>query len=170
MMTISTADVRTILTRWTGSSSLAVINQARHDIVSMPENVVSPPLIALLADEDPDIRWCAADLLLDINPQAHLTHVAGLLLTDPDQYIRSGLCYRISEKAPFEATVEPLCHVLLNDSDSNARFWAALALGAIGDFRAVNALQQTLNDDGLNYEGVPVSHVAKYSLSMFSYR
>ena len=171
-MTLTAADVRKTLAQYRNEMELAGIDQTRRDMVAMPKDIIGPLLIALLVDEDSDIRWDAADLLLDINPHIYLKDVLRLH-DDPDINIRSGICYRIAEKAPFHIAVDPLCQVLIHHTDSNTRFWAAIALAAIGDVgnrRAVDALLQALTDDGLNYESVPVSPAAKYALSAYPYR
>lgn len=55
-----------------------------------------------------------------------------------------------------------LCDVLLNDEDADVRFCAARALAEVGDESALPTLRYAeTNDKGEDYEGRPISEVAR---------
>jgi HEAT repeat protein len=43
--------------------------------------------------------------------------------------------------------VDPLIQALLTDNHKDVRWYAAIALGKIGDIKAVESLRRALNDD-----------------------
>ena len=100
-------------------------------------------LIRLLDHRNNDIRWRAADAL------GSLGEVASEPLLKVLEYhkihVRIGVIEALGEiKSP--RSVEPLIHTLLTDESSEVRWVAALALGEIGDIRAIPPLLASLKD------------------------
>ncbi len=91
------------------------------------------PLLECLTDPSPGIRAAAAQSLGRI---AHRTEKRGSSVDSKD---REGT-------GVFDNAVLPLVRVGLEDSDAQAREWAVLALGEIGDPCAVEALALALYD------------------------
>ncbi|MGI0015289.1 MAG: HEAT repeat domain-containing protein [Nitrososphaera sp.] len=117
----------------------------------------------LLAHPEPNLRCDAAEALLLIDAPSTVGFVLPLL-KDPVDFVRWNVCYWLSEY-PNSQAVEPLTAVLLHDQDSNVRFMTAIALGVIGDIRAVPALKwANANDFGLDHEGDSVSNAAAQAL------
>jgi len=164
MMKTTESNVRKELVRLVRSTDLAEAHQILATLKSMPPRIISPQLVALLMDKDASVRWRAADLLLNVNGRANLRHVL-TLLNDRDPDVRASVCFRMAERAPSSIAVDPLCNALLHDRDSNVRFWAAHALGAYPNRKAIKALEQATSDQGRNYEDVPVAHAARSSLA-----
>jgi HEAT repeats len=100
-------------------------------------------LIRLLDHKKNDVQWKAADALGTLGEPA----IEPLLkaLPFPKVHVRIGVIEALGQiKSP--RSVEPLIHVLKNDESSEVRWVTALALGEIGDKRAVPPLLTTLND------------------------
>ena len=61
--------------------------------------------------------------------------------------------------------IYPLIYLLENDPDNDVRFIAAVALGRIGDERAIPSLTRAKEKDfGVDYEGETVSSAADDAL------
>lgn len=132
------------------------------------------PLVRLLADENFNVRWAAAQALgdtgdaralkaltgalADDNPSVRLASVIALgkiqdrrivravvsALGDKSAYVRSAAVGILMERKD-PGTVEPLCR-MLQDKVPGVRWKAALALLNIRDGRAVGPLVGALND------------------------
>jgi hypothetical protein len=100
-------------------------------------------LIHLLDHKEHDIQWRAADALgslgeISCDPLLKI-------LTFPRVNVRVGAIEALCEiKSP--RSVEPLIQTLAKDKSNEVRWVAALALGAIGDIRALPALLDSLRD------------------------
>src|SRR5512135_3200201 len=113
------------------------------DIEAMKNKQDIRGLIRLLDHQKSDARWRAADALGTLGEVAcdPLIRVLGF----PRVHVRIGVIEALGEiKSP--RSVEPLVHTLLTDQVSEVRWVAALALGEIGDIRAIPALQASLRD------------------------
>ena len=102
------------------------------------------PLIALLMDEDADVRVHAATALGWVGGE-DAVHPLLVALEDPDvqvrRYAARAMCWVVDETA-----VEGLI-VALDDDDNYVRCYAARALGWSHDTRAVAPLTELINHD-----------------------
>ena len=64
----------------------------------------------------------------------------------------------------------PLCSILRESTDPNARYMAAIALERIGDSTALSSLTLALNDDGEDYEGRSISEQTHKTIIAISSR
>ena len=113
------------------------------DIEGMKKNGDIRGLIRLLDHGKSDIQWRAADALGTSGEIAcePLLKVLGF----PKIHVRIGVIEALGEiKCP--QSVEPLIHTLLTDKSSEVRWVASLALGEIGDARAIPPLLASLKD------------------------
>ena len=101
------------------------------------------PLIGLLRDNDPEVRWSAAQALGKIGDVRAVEPLIRLL-GDSDTNVRSSAAPALGLLGDVRA-VEPLIG-LLGDSDTNVRWSVVLALGLLGDVRAVEPLIRLLGD------------------------
>lgn len=109
------------------------------------------PMIALLKDEDEDVRSDAADLLGEVgNSRAVVPLIAAL--EDDGLFVRQSAANSLG-LIPDARAVEPLIKVLeQSKSSKQSKINSAWALGKIGDVRAVEPLIAVLkqNDDWLS--------------------
>lgn len=102
-----------------------------------------PGLIRLLDHGNPDIQWKAADALGTLGEPA--CNPLLKILEFPKMHVRLGAIEALGDiKCP--RSVEPVIRRLREDRDNEVRFVAALALGQIGDPRALPALEEALQD------------------------
>jgi len=100
-------------------------------------------LIRLLDNRNPDVQWKAADALGILGEPACDPLIR--ILEFPKPHVRLGAIEALGDiRCP--RSVEPVMERLRCESDSEIRFVAALALGQIGDRRAVPALEEALRD------------------------
>jgi HEAT repeat protein len=119
----------------------------------------------LSADPDPVVRWKVADILLDLDFSGNLNEVLDVMINDPSEIVRGGICYRLRE-LPDLRSIQPLISVLQNDVSGTNRFWAADALGAIGSLKAIPALEYARDfDAGTDDEGRPISLPARRAIA-----
>lgn len=120
-------------------------------------------LLNLLRDADGDVRCDAAEALMRIDSKLG-TEAVLPLLADPDADVRwhtCGLLYDFGD----ERAAQRLIEVLRNDPEGYVRFFAADALGKIGDLLAVPSLRHaTQFDTGQDHEGRRVSEAAKEAI------
>ena len=143
------------------SADLSRIAQARETLRKLDRRDVLAEIKTNMFNEDPEIRSLASELLLLLNEESEANEVISLL-SDPVDFVRYNLIYYIIDYKYFpKIIVEPLINTLLRDPDSEVRILSAIALGRIGDLRAVPALQKAKdNDFATDYEGETVSNVA----------
>jgi HEAT repeat protein len=118
-----------------------------------------------LSNPDPERRCDAIELLLLIDPPKTLDLILPLL-NDPIDFVRNCVCQELEFNECYDKKVaEPLIDRLLNDTNNDVRYRAAVLLGKIGDDRAKPALIWVIsNDKGVNYEGDPISARAAWAL------
>ena len=106
--------------------------------------VVLFSVLPLLRSEDPAVRNIAMDLLREVGK----TDVVALteLLKDEDPDIRI-FGSDILGATGSALAVEPLCHALLRDPETNVRYQAAVSLGELGFAEASESLGQALHDE-----------------------
>jgi HEAT repeat protein len=113
----------------------------------------------MLGHPNDKLRYYASDMLLELEPGASLEALLPLL-QDHDKHLRYNLCTKLCYFGNSRA-VDALIHVLNKDQSSDVRLMAAVALGRIGDPRAVLALQQAVTDDfECDFQGEPISYAA----------
>jgi HEAT repeat protein len=100
-------------------------------------------LIANLKDSDYDVRWDAAEALVNISDEKAVDALI-IALKDSDYDIRWNAAEALINIGN-EKAVDTLI-IALKDSDSDVRSTAAVALGNIGSEKAVNALIIALKD------------------------
>ncbi|HEY7152988.1 MAG TPA: HEAT repeat domain-containing protein [Gemmataceae bacterium] len=120
-------------------------------------------LLKLLRDADGDVRCDAAEALMRIDSKLG-TEAVLPLLADLDADVRwhtCGLLYDFGD----ERVAPRLVEVLRNDPEGHVRFFAADALGKVGDLSAVPSLRHAAQfDTGQDYEGRRVSEAAKEAI------
>jgi HEAT repeat protein len=100
-------------------------------------------LIRLLDHRKNDVQWRAADALGTLGEIACEPLLRPLVY--PKIHVRIGAIEALGAiKSP--RSVEPLIHTLLTDEISEVRWVAVLALGEIGDIRAIPPLMVSLKD------------------------
>jgi HEAT repeat protein len=101
-------------------------------------------LIRLLDHDKHNIQWRAADALGTLGEMACDPLLK--LLVFPRENVRIGAIEALGDiKSP--RSVEPLLQTLANDKSNEVRWVAALALGEIGDIRAIPALVRALSEE-----------------------
>jgi HEAT repeat protein len=101
-------------------------------------------LIRLLDHDKHNIQWRAADALGTLGEMACDPLLK--LLVFPRENVRIGAIEALGDiKSP--RSVEPLIQTLAKDKSNEVRWVAALALGEIGESRAIPALVRALNEE-----------------------
>ena len=114
------------------------------DIEAMKNDQDIQGLIRLLDHRKNDIQWRAADALGTLGEIACEPLLRPLVY--PKIHVRIGAIEALGAiKSP--RSVEPLIHTLMTDESSEVRWVAALALGEIGDKRAIPSLMASLQDE-----------------------
>jgi len=121
--------------RWFGSSA--------EDIDALKKNGDVDGLIRLLGHRNFDTRWRAADALGTSGPAALGPLVAAL--TSRDIQIRLGAVEALGTIRDT-SVVGPLIHTMRLDENDEVRWAAVLALGELGDQRALPHLVSALKD------------------------
>jgi HEAT repeat protein len=122
-------------------SRLDVRLKAAKLLQDIPDPVVVEPLIEALRDKDINVRQRAGTALGKIGQPAVRSLVA--LLRDPDPAMRRVAVEQLGKIRDPEA-LEPLLTVL-RDPDPNVQWWAAWALGEMGE-AAEEDLKKLLHD------------------------
>jgi HEAT repeat protein len=114
------------------------------DIEAMKNDQDIRGLIRLLDHRKNDVQWRAADALGTLGEIACEPLLRPLVY--PKIHVRIGAIEALGAiKSP--QSVEPLIHTLRTDESSEVRWVAALALGEIGDKRAIPPLLASLKDE-----------------------
>ncbi|WP_321506770.1 HEAT repeat domain-containing protein [uncultured Methanoregula sp.] len=100
-------------------------------------------LIRLLDHKNPDTQWKAADALGSLGEAACDPLIR--ILEFPKMHVRLGAIEALGD-IQCPRSVEPVIRRLKEDKDNEIRFVAALALGQIGDPRALASLEEALQD------------------------
>ena len=114
---------------------------ASEALGKLKSEVALKSLIRLLSDDDPDVCSAAAIALGQIG----LPNAAGPLidqLEHSDRFVRAGAVWALGNLKAVEA-VRPLIHMMRNDSISDVREAATVALCKIGGPEAQRALNRT---------------------------
>ena len=113
------------------------------DIEAMKNKRDIHGLIRLLDHRKNDVQWRAADALGTLGEAA----CEPLLrpLTYPMTHVRIGAVEALGA-IKSQRSVEPLIHTLMNDTSNEVRWVTTLALGEIGDKRAIPALLVSIKD------------------------
>ena len=118
-------------------STDSAVQMKAAEKVFMMGDVIIPPLIEALNDENPETRTFIAEILLGLGDTA----IQGLVkaLENPEPSIRMTAAQSLG-KIPDDVTITALCGVLEKDNNSHVRTVAAESLGFMGDKRALNPL------------------------------
>ncbi|MEI7433364.1 MAG: HEAT repeat domain-containing protein [Methanomicrobiales archaeon] len=122
--------------RWKSAEALAKIGKESVE-----------PLIVLLHHPDEDVRWKAAIALGEIGDARAIDPLIGLLC-DQDRYVKGRVAIALGMIG--QSAVASLIRAL-GEGDGSLRWGAAIALGRIGDPRAIAPLVRALGD---KYENV----------------
>ncbi|MFQ3535202.1 MAG: PQQ-binding-like beta-propeller repeat protein [Aggregatilineales bacterium] len=101
-------------------------------------------ILAMLHHESPFVRWQAASILRRQKnlPQQFLQALPDLIVAEPDPDTRR-ILVEIAADLKLE-NLAPLLIPLLENSDNDLRWSTVMALGKVGDRRALPALRKTL--------------------------
>lgn len=133
------------------------------ETLSKDGQAIEPILLDLLQDPNVQIRCDASKAIRVINSDQAVNFLLTLLY-DNDSTVRwhtCGLLYDIGDSR----AVESLMQLLKSEPDGDVRYVAALALGKIGDKRALPTLQWTVDhDEGVNLQDDPVRLAAQEAI------
>ena len=132
-----------------GDPDVDVRFAAAEALGKLKRDIALKSLIRLLDDDDPDV--CAASAIAIGHIGSH-DGVNPLIekLTDPDRFVRAGAAQALGNLRSKEA-VRPLVHMMRNDSISDVRQAATLALCSIRGTAAESALRRA----GIDWESFP---------------
>jgi HEAT repeat protein len=124
-----------------------VRNGAEQALISIADPFTVEQLVKALQDENEYIRQSAAEILGVIGDE---TVIAFLIkaLEDDSELVRQNVVGALGEIGS-QIPVESLIRVLLLDGNESVRINAAIALGNIRDYRAIEPLNQALRDESL---------------------
>jgi HEAT repeat protein len=126
-------------------------------------------LLAQLKNSDPDLRCDAAEALMRIDSKQG-TEAILPLLSDPDPVVRWAACGLLFDFGDERASPN-LVRVLMEDLEADVRFFAADALGNVGDLSALSALRRAARvDAGQDREGRRVSDAAREAIQSIQKR
>lgn len=123
------------------------------------------PLLALLEDDNTEVRVAATEALGKIKSDSALYPLVDLL-NGKDIYMRLMAAEALEEIRDPRA-VEPLLNILETEY-SSVRIAAVSALGKIGDDRAINSLLTRLNDVNLYVVGATHTALHAFAVQRFS--
>lgn len=141
------------------------IDLATNRLRSMDHATTIKQITRVLHHSDPKNRCRAMELLLLIDASETLELVLPLL-NDPIDFVRYNLLLTLCDTSSRDRRlVDPLIHALAQDANADVRSMAAFLLGAIGDEKAIPALQLAISQDfSIDYEGETVSRLAAKAL------
>ena len=122
---------------------LTIFSNTTPDITELSRRRDIKGLIRLLEHSSFDVQWKAAEALGKLGDDAvrHLIEALG----SSHKNVRLGVIEALGEIKAV-ASVSPLIHLVGKDNDPEVRWVGALALGEIGDNRAVSPLIGLLKD------------------------
>lgn len=124
-------------------SGIPILKKKVPDIEGMRSRGDVPGLMRALVHDEDEVEWRAAAALGSMGPQA-LDHLhRGLYASSADQ--RIGIVEALAEIRDPRST-QPLIDLLGRDEKTEVRFVVAIALGEIGDERALWPLRGALRD------------------------
>ena len=89
-------------------------------------------------------------------------------LKSEDEGDRGTICYELAmhvPNGPDSQAVEPLCELLRHELSPDVRSWAVIALGQIGDKRALPTLEWVRDHDtGETWEGRRIASTAEAAI------
>ena len=115
------------------------------------------PLIEVLKNPDPDIRWKAAVALGEIGDPRGIDPLVKLL-DDSDRFVRSRAAYALIHIGP---PALPSLSGALNHPDATVRLGAVGVLGKIGDPQAISALVNALADQSPDVRQEAISALSR---------
>jgi HEAT repeat protein len=144
-------------------------DKAIAELLSLERKSTFDVLAGLLDNVDVDIRCDAAEMLMRIDAKRGEPLIISLLL-DSDPNVRWSVCGFLYDFGDKHAT-SGLVNVLLNDTEADIRFFAADALGRIGDHSAIPSLRQAVQfDQGKDGEGRRVGDAAAEAIKQIETR
>ena len=145
----------------------ALVKLLQDLAASSDKKLVDEALLECLNDPDFKVQCEAIGLLVRIDQAKYLPIILTKLESKYEE-VRTCICGLIAMDLKRDPrAVEPLMKVLRTDPDGTVRWWAAYALGLIGDERALPALEWARDhDQGVDYEGSRVSDNAAHSIKM----
>jgi HEAT repeat protein len=124
-----------------------VHDQALQQLKAMNRSAAINALSDLSNSPDGDVRADVAEALVHIDRIGTLQLVLPLL-NDPDSGVRRNVCELLACVRDTRS-IQPLAKLVLEDPNPTVRWWAAAALGDIGDLSALPALRHAAEfDDG----------------------
>jgi HEAT repeat protein len=151
------------------SGNVDKFDLAMHKLQNLPgvtKQKTIDEIQPFLSNSDPEKRCDAIELLLMIDQTYTLERVLALL-NDPVDYVRFFICREFEfHSIEDNRIINPLASSLLNDSDPDVRYQAAIILGEIGNSEVIPALEWAVaNDQGVNYEGDSISSRARWAIN-----
>lgn len=138
--------------------------RALHEFGALEKDAAVNGLVEALSSQDTNLRCIAAETLLKIDSNRGVDILLPFLESD-DSTLRWLICSLLSYYGDKRA-VKPLMKVLQQDSEADVRIFAAAALGAIGDVRALPLLKRTQQFDGaVDSQGHRVSDAAEAAVA-----
>lgn len=130
-------------------------------LCQLPRNETLVDLKKLITlTQDRDLSDRAIDAILQIDPEFGKTVLLELRVRPEWEWF---FCYASIDYGDNSFTT-PLCDILLNSPNPNARYMAVIALKYIGDINAIDALTIALNDHETDHEGRKISRQAADAL------
>ncbi|MBN2244984.1 MAG: HEAT repeat domain-containing protein [Candidatus Aminicenantes bacterium] len=137
---LSSQEMERIINRIKTTHSRIIIRDGLHKLTRSGEDAIEP-LLSLLGEENPIIRWYTTDALSNFHIPEVIDALIGLL-HDPEVQIRNAAAGSLG-RIRAEKAVLPLLEAF-EDPDRDMGISAARALASIGDLRAVAPLTKAL--------------------------
>jgi HEAT repeat protein len=131
------------------------------------------PILTTAAEQDPgadyEVRCRAVSAMAKVSPE-RAEALALRNLSDPNLELRVNALYNLRELGSRTAAPQ-IAHLLATDPDEIIRWWAALALGSLGDSSVIPILTTAAEQDpGADYEGRTIREAAIRSIEMIRSR
>lgn len=147
------------------SANLEKIDEAISKLRTLNRQKLIAELRQYLSHTSPEIRSQAVELLILLIDTSTIRDLLPVF-TDAVSFVRFNLINELVQNNFLDSEfIYPLIYLLENDPDNDVRFIAAVALGRIGDERAIPPLTRAKEKDfGVDYEGETVSSAADDAL------
>lgn len=138
-------------------------SSAAYDMLAEMKGRAVPILIQALENQDRGVRWGAAWVLGEIGPEAKeaVPALSKALVEDEDAMVRQQAAEALRDIGPAAKEAVPALIQALKDENEDVRMYAAIALGKIGDARAVETLFQALKDENKDVRGAAARALEK---------
>lgn len=131
---------------------------------NFPKEATTRALENLLTSKVPILRSRAGEVLLQIDTERSMSPVLNLLY-DENTDVQYNISYWFMN-FPHPSALEQLIEVLQTHPDPSIRANIAVALGSIGDRKAVQVLEQVAKrDNELDFQGESIASIAKKAIS-----